>query len=79
MASMDLKTGNKVEGARPGPPFVSMPMGVVEAAFGFVRRGSLGPWGWFSWTAISLSGLVCVSKRGRRRGGGTTSRLFSNS
>lgn len=72
MASMDLKTGNKVEGARPGPPFVSMPTGwwkqVRVCATGLL--GSLGPWGWFSWTAISLASLVCVSKRVRRREGG---------
>lgn len=71
MANMDLKTGNKLEGQRPGP-VVSMPMG--EAGSGLCD----GALGWFSWTAISLPSLVCVSKRGRAEGG-TTSRLFWNS
>lgn len=68
MASMDLKTGNKVEGQGQAPN-VSMPMGGDKMEQ--VRLCATG-----LWTAISLAGLglVCVSKRGRAdgeaRGGG---------
>lgn len=70
MASMDLKTGNKLEGQRPGqarPRRLLMPMGEREEHVRFVRR-----WNFFGTMNCNLarkSRLRIENGAGRREGG----------
>lgn len=63
MASMDLKTGNKVEGQGQAPSSPQCRRGKVEEQCSAVCDGAF-----LDCNLVRLASLVCVSKRGRADG-----------